>query len=97
MDRRWPREIPVLELIIDAQWLLVAQLENRYVNSSSRPSFFFVKRKNTLSGFRDRSRLLSKLAIVIKSFLYKPYSHTLDGCEIWKNQPIEHALDRTSG
>ena len=33
MDRRWRKEIHVLELIIGAQWLLVAQFENRHVSS----------------------------------------------------------------
>lgn len=32
MDRRWRKEIHVLELIIGAQWLLVAQFENRHVS-----------------------------------------------------------------
>jgi hypothetical protein len=32
MDRRWQKEIHVLELIIGAPWLLVAQFENRHVS-----------------------------------------------------------------
>lgn len=32
MAKKWPKEIHVLELIIDALWLLVAQLENRYIH-----------------------------------------------------------------
>jgi len=35
MGRRWRRETLVLELIIDAPWLLVAQFENKYVFSQS--------------------------------------------------------------
>jgi hypothetical protein len=32
MDRSWQKEIHVLELIIGAPWLLVAQFENRHVS-----------------------------------------------------------------
>jgi len=35
MGRRWPKEIHVLELIIGVPWLLVAQLENRYLSMST--------------------------------------------------------------
>jgi len=31
MGRKWPKETHVLELIIGVPWLLVAQLENRYL------------------------------------------------------------------
>ncbi|KAJ4715729.1 putative WRKY transcription factor [Melia azedarach] len=39
MDRKWPRQIHVFKLTIDAPWLLVAQLENKYKDVQKTEQF----------------------------------------------------------